>query len=129
MKFYRGNKGRVQCLVALFVCVGMLASVCIQVAAAPISQPVDQDPTTTSSIKITSASATLTSEGVRLEWRSRLDPDNLGFNILRSVGNAQVRVNREIIPGAVFLSNARTRAMDFRNYSWIDRAGQSGATY
>ena len=40
-----------------------------------------------------------------------------------------MRVNREIIPGAVFVANQRTRSSDNHLYSWFDRGGPANAAY
>src|ERR1051325_4457403 len=122
MKFYRGNKGRVQRLVALALCVGILTSLGVPVVAAPANSKFDQD-RINSNNKIVSATAIATAAGVRLEWRGNLDPDNLGFNIYRVAADARTRLNQNIIPGAVFVANAATQPTALRSYSWIDRDG------
>jgi hypothetical protein len=128
MKFYRSIKGWLPRLAALLVCAALLASLPLPLAAAPVAQIVDQTTITTAD-KITSASAIATPSGVVLQWRSNIDPANLGFNVYRLSAGARVRVNPEIIPGGVFFANARTAQSAPRIYSWIDRAGQAASVY
>jgi hypothetical protein len=128
MKFYRSNQGRLPRLAALLVCAALLASLPLPLAAAPVTRILDQAPITTTD-KITSASAVATAGGVVLQWRSNIDPANLGFNVYRLSGGTRVRVNREIIPGGVFFADARTAQSAPRIYSWIDREGQAASVY
>jgi hypothetical protein len=78
-----------------------------------------------------SASAFVTDAGVRLEWTSKFDLENLGFNIYRVQNGQRVRINREIIPGAVFAASEpdpRLR-LGSSSYGWIDSQGTVGAVY
>jgi hypothetical protein len=50
---------------------------------------------------------------VLLEWRTNSAADNLGFNVYRVKAGQRTRVNKEIIPGALFASSgpAQMRAV------------------
>ncbi len=51
---------------------------------------------------ILSARASAKTQGVLVEWRSKPDPNNLGFNLYRLQGEQRTRLNAEIIPGGIF---------------------------
>ncbi len=78
-----------------------------------------------------SADAFVADGGVRLEWSSKSDPDNLGFNIYRLQGGQRVRINREIIPGSVFAGMANDARLSRGNasYGWFDHRGTAAAVY
>ncbi|HBB87025.1 MAG TPA: hypothetical protein DC047_05370 [Blastocatellia bacterium] len=131
MKFYFGTKGLVQSLTALSLCLCLIVSVCVSARARAL-QPQPQDRTNLSQSqtgKLSAATALATTSGVIIRWRSNLDADNLGFNIYRLKAGSRVRVNREIIPGAVFVVNRLTRPSDSHSYSWFDPEGSANATY
>ncbi len=79
------------------------------------------------------AAATVTETGVRLEWTSKPDPDNLGFNIYRLQDGQRTRVNREIIPGSLFVSGAGASAdpiaLRSHSYGWFDSRGTAESVY
>lgn len=109
----------------------MIISVCVSALARALPpQPQDENNLSQPQAgKLSTATAVATNSGVIIKWRSTLDADNLGFNIYRLNAGARVRVNREIIPGAVFVANPRTRPSDSYSYSWFDRGGTANATY
>jgi len=78
-----------------------------------------------------SADAFVADGGVRLEWSSKSDPDNLGFNIYRLQNGQRVRINREIIPGSVFAATANDARLSRGNasYGWFDARGTAAAVY
>ncbi|MDQ1636727.1 MAG: hypothetical protein QOF62_66 [Pyrinomonadaceae bacterium] len=130
MKFYCRNRGLVQSLTALSLCAGLIVSLCAPVRASRTLLQIDQKTFGQQQAgKISAATAVATTSGVIIQWRSTLDPDNLGFNIYRMQAGARVRVNREIVLGAVFVANPRTRTSDSYSYSWFDRGGPANATY
>ncbi|HWN10687.1 MAG TPA: C25 family cysteine peptidase [Pyrinomonadaceae bacterium] len=79
------------------------------------------------------ASATVTETGVRLEWTSKPDTDNLGFNIYRLQDGQRTRINREIIPGSLFVAGARVLseaiALRSHSYGWFDARGTAESVY
>src|SRR5207237_3855291 len=105
MKFDPGNKGSVRSLAALSVCVGLFVSLCLPGGGSRMQAQSRQGEMTSSQSesRIFSATATATTSGVLLQWQSSLDADNLGFNVYRLKDGRRKRVNREIIPGAVFV--------------------------
>ncbi|MBC8032045.1 MAG: hypothetical protein H7Z16_18320 [Pyrinomonadaceae bacterium] len=88
-----------------------------------------------------SANAVATEAGVRIEWSSKFDIDNLGFNVYRLEQGKRIRINREIIPGSVFVapvsnprSNRPNAAAEFfsragYSYGWFDPAGTADSVY
>ena len=79
------------------------------------------------------ASATVTENGVRLEWISKRDPENLGFNIYRLKDGQRARLNREVIPGSLFLTNpkpsAAAIALRSHSHGWVDLRGTADTVY
>ena len=78
---------------------------------------------------LTSSSATATNAGVMLRWTTNSVPDNLGFNIYRLKGGQRTRVNREIIPGALFGPGTPAQRSAGYSYGWFDRGGSADSTY
>lgn len=64
-----------------------------------------------------------------LQWTTNATLDNLGFNVYRITNGRRTRVNREIIPGALFASRVPAQLRGGYSYSWFDRSGTSNATY
>jgi hypothetical protein len=108
----------------------MIISICVSTRARALhSQPQDKNFSSQQTGKLSNATAVATTSGVMIQWRSTLDADNLGFNIYRLTAEARVRVNREIIPGAVFVANRQTLPSDSHLYAWLDRGGSASAGY
>jgi hypothetical protein len=76
---------------------------------------VDFDPTPTA-VTFGSFSATRSSKGVHVRWRTASELHTLGFNLYREQHGKLVRLNRRLIPSA-FPDGARGHA-----YSWLDRS-------
>jgi hypothetical protein len=127
MKFRSVYLGSAQSLVALSVTLAVIVSAQSFAFAFPRSH--EQLAAAPLEFQLQSASATLTARGVLLAWRTNGSSDNLGFNIYRVEGELRTRVNREIIPGAVFSANVPGHARDGYSYSWLDPAGVAAATY
>jgi hypothetical protein len=87
-----------------------------------------QSSATQNELKITSATAIKTTDGVLLQWRTNSTTDNVGFNIYRVKDGKRTRANREIIPGAAF---GPPTAMMRGGYSfgWLDRSGTADSVY
>ena len=75
------------------------------------------------------ANTTVTPAGVLIQWRTNSPADNLGFNVYRLEAGQRVRINKEIIPGAVFAPDAPALLRGGYSYSWFDRGGSSSSTY
>jgi hypothetical protein len=83
-----------------------------------------------SEFRLIAASATTTTAGVVIQWRTNAAADNLGFNIYRLKDGQRTRVNHEIIPGAGFASaGAQALMRAGYSYSWFDRGGTADSTY
>jgi Peptidase family C25 len=75
------------------------------------------------------ARAVVTGSGVLVQWNSRFDPDNLGFNVYRLKGGDRTRLNGEVIGGDVFLGANHVELHPDHSYSWLDRGGTQDAVY
>ena len=139
MKFRSVRLGLARSLVALSVSLAVVLSshgFAFASLAKPAKSPaaksdVSQKQTDSSQneLRLTSATATATAGGVLLQWRTNSAADNLGFNVYRLQDGQRTRVNREIIPGAVFAPDARALLRGGYSYSWFDRGGTADSTY
>lgn len=67
--------------------------------------------------------------GVLLEWHTREEIRNLGFNIYREDAQGRRKVNPSLIAGgALFVRGGRPQH-SAKTYQWLDAAGSSAATY
>ncbi|HEV2828580.1 MAG TPA: hypothetical protein VGW76_13360, partial [Pyrinomonadaceae bacterium] len=80
-------------------------------------------------LQLISASATVTTAGILLQWRTNSVSDNLGFNVYRLRNGERTRANRELIPGSVFASGRPDLIRGGYSYSWFDHGGLPDATY
>jgi uncharacterized repeat protein (TIGR01451 family) len=69
------------------------------------------------------------SGGVLLEWRTREETRNLGFNIYREDAFGRQRVNPSIIAGAALFVRGGKPQHGAKTYRWIDPAGTAESTY
>ena len=67
--------------------------------------------------------------GVLLEWRTREETRNLGFNIYREDAFGRHRVNPSIIAGAALFVRGGKPQHGAKTYQWIDPAGTAESTY
>jgi len=140
MKFRSARLGSAQSLVALSVSLAVVlsthtfafGSLAKSGAILPAPKTVASQKQTDSSqseLRIISATATATADGVLLQWRTNSAADNLGFNVYRLRAGERTRVNKEIIPGAVFAPGALAQLPGGYSYSWFDRGGTADSTY
>jgi hypothetical protein len=135
MKFLFVRFGLAQSLVALVVSFALLVSAPILAFGSPrkSSSPVKSRTSTAdvspSELKLTSAKATAITGGVLLQWRTNSTPDNAGFNVYRVKDGQTTRVNREIIPGALFGPGPPALMRGGYSYSWFDRDGTANSVY
>ena len=80
-------------------------------------------------LTLTSTSATATKAGVLLRWSTNSVADNLGFNLYRVKDGQRTRVNKEIIPGALFALGTPALMRAGYSYAWFDRGGSADSTY
>jgi hypothetical protein len=143
MKFRSARLGLAQSLVALSVSLAVLLSSHVfafaSLAKSPIKYTVKAPATRTlanqnqtdsppSELRITSSIASASAEGVLVQWTTNAATDNLGFNVYRLKDGQRTRVNKEIIPGAIFAA-AQNKLRVGYSYSWFDRGGTTDATY
>lgn len=67
--------------------------------------------------------------GVLLEWRTREEIRNLGFNIYREDPLGRHRVNPSIIAGAALFVRGGKPQHGAKTYQWIDPAGTAESSY
>jgi CSLREA domain-containing protein len=65
--------------------------------------------------------------GVRLEWQTAFELDNLGFQIYRAEGGRLAPVNPSLVAGSALRSNAALTAG--QSYAWLDRDGGPDSRY
>jgi uncharacterized repeat protein (TIGR01451 family) len=68
-------------------------------------------------------------QGVLLEWRTREEIRNLGFNIYREDALGRHRVNPSIIAGAALFVRGAKPQHGAKTYQWIDSAGTAESSY
>ncbi len=75
-------------------------------------------------VELSSFAAMNVDDGVRLEWVTQSESDNLGFNVYRSgsSGGTYHRMNPELVPGA-------GTTMESHEYSYLDEEVEAGTTY
>jgi hypothetical protein len=135
MKFRSARLGSAQSLLALSVSLAVLLSTHTFAIASLAGSSKKTDPSqkqtdsSQSELRIISATATATAEGVLVQWRTNSAADNLGFNVYRLRARQRTRVNKEIIPGAVFAPGAQAQLRGGYSYSWFDRGGTADSTY
>ena len=140
MKSRSARLGSAQSLVALSVSVAVVLSTHTFAFASLANSGTKSLPTKSAAsqketaspqngLRLTSVSATATAEGVLLQWRTNSTSDNLGFNVYRLKDGQRTRVNREIIPGAVFGPSAAALLRGGYSYAWFDRGGTADSVY
>ncbi len=131
MKFRRCNTGPVRGFLALSVSLAVLASNCVFVFASFNKSNLHSSPApaqTRTPGGLLSASAVVTEAGVRVEWTSSFDANNLGFNVYRVRAGKRTLLNREIIPGAIFGPVSLNGSVP-GSYGWLDRNGTADSVY
>src|SRR5258706_6330023 len=76
-------------------------------------------------LTLSSASATLSRDGVFLQWHTSFELDYVGFNIYRAQNGQRSRANNSIIPGSVFAVGEGKPVTGGRSYQWLDREGKA----
>lgn len=132
MKFYSVRFGLARSLVALAVSFALLLSTFTLALASPSGHSnVAQKQTSASQneLQVTSVTATAAAAGVVVQWRTSSAADNVGFNVYRLKDGRRTRVNREMIPGALFAPGTPALMRGGYSYSWFDRGGTADSTY
>jgi len=132
MHFRLSNSGLFRGLLALSVSLAVVTSsytfalASLGTSISPVAPVQDGD-------ALLSADAVLTEAGVRIEWSSKFDSENLGFNVYRVRGGKRTRINREIIPGSVFSASPNDPQSALlhggQSYAWFDPAGTEDSVY
>jgi len=135
MRFRSARLGSAQSLVALSVSLAVLLSThtfafaSLAGSSTKSNSSQRQTESAQSGLRILSATATATAEGVLLQWSTNSAADNLGFNVYRFKAGQRTRVNKEIIPGAVFAPGALAQLGGGYSYSWFDCGGTTDSIY
>ncbi len=74
-------------------------------------------PTAVDSVDLT---ATAYQDGVRLEWKTGYETNNLGFNIYREENGQRTLINDSIVAGSALMAGAGTQINAGMHYSWWD---------
>jgi len=64
-------------------------------------------------------------EGVKLEWKTGYEINNLGFRLYREENGQRALVNKELIAGSALIAGAGTALTAGRAYSWADTGAAS----
>ena len=67
--------------------------------------------------------------GVLLEWKTREEIRNLGFNVYRLDGSGHLRLNPSIIAGSALLIRGGKPQHAAKTYQWFDPSGTLQSTY
>ena len=67
--------------------------------------------------------------GVLLEWKTREEIRNLGFNVYRLEGTSRQRLNPSIIAGSALLIRGGMPQHAAKTYQWVDPSGTPQSTY
>jgi hypothetical protein len=81
------------------------------------------------STRISQIKATAFSGGVLIEWRTAIEIDNLGFNIVRECDGQQEKINAGLIAGAALKLRPGSLGESSFSYAWFDRSGSADCTY
>ncbi len=98
-------------------------------ATRALGQNAGETPVNGSDGDLSYVKATARRGGVQVEWRSKADPNNLGFNLYRLQSGKSVRINTEVIPGAIFAGVNHITPPSAYGYSRLDPAGQADSIY
>ena len=135
MKCCSQRLGLARRLLAFSVSLAVVLSSYAFALASPKSQSETAEPkarqadSQTVELQLTSSSATTTKAGVLLRWSINAIADNLGFNVYRLKDGQRTRVNREMIPGALFAPGTPALRRGGYSFSWLDREGSASSTY
>ena len=67
--------------------------------------------------------------GILLEWKTRAEIRNLGFNVYRLDGSSRQRLNPSIIAGSALLIRGALPHHAAKTYQWFDPSGTPQSTY
>ena len=67
--------------------------------------------------------------GILLEWKTRAEIRNLGFNVYRLDGSSRQRLNPSIIAGSALLIRGALPQHAAKTYQWFDPSGTPQSTY
>lgn len=78
-------------------------------------------------VKLSSFTASQTNGGVRLNWETGYEVDNLGYNVYREDNGQRVLLNPSLIAGSAFIAGTPLTA-GF-SYHWFDPQGTADSLY
>ena len=77
-------------------------------------------------VRLSSFSATAHGDGVKLDWQTGYEADNLGFHVYREENGERIRLTPELVAGTALLAGSGTALTAGHSYSWWDAYSNSG---
>ena len=71
-------------------------------------------------VELIAFTATADAAGVRLQWQTGFEVDNLGFNLYREVAGERTLLNLQLVAGSALLVGLRRVLGAGESYSWLD---------
>jgi len=112
-------------LIALGLSVSVFAQQSVPLASARKSQAAESP----ASVKVVSATATVTQGGVLVEWRTSYELNTAGFYLYRESAGRRARVSESIVPGSALMLGDGVPLREGYGYSAFDPAGTPNAKY
>lgn len=81
------------------------------------------------SVRLVSLTATTDGASVILNWRTKEEVRNLGFNVYRDISGERTRLNTSLIAGSAVRTHMSLAQHSASAYQWVDDAPVPGATY
>jgi uncharacterized repeat protein (TIGR01451 family) len=85
--------------------------------------------TAPTAVKLTTFAATLKDDSVVLEWRTKEEIRNLGFNLYREINGQYTKLNKSLIAGAALRMHSGMAQHTGSAYTWLDEHPVAGARY
>ena len=80
-------------------------------------------------VRLNGFTATTRDDGVRLEWRSGFEVNNLGYNLYRYQGGQRTRVTPSLIAGSALIRKGGRELASGFSYGWFDSQGTVETQY
>jgi len=80
-------------------------------------------------VRLTGFTATTRDDGVKLEWRSGFEADNLGYVLYRYQDGQRTRVTPSLIAGSSLIRKQGSELASGFSYGWFDPQGAVGTQY
>jgi hypothetical protein len=80
-------------------------------------------------VRLTGFTATTRDDGVKLEWKSGFEVDNLGYNLYRYQDGRRTRVTPSLIAGSSLIRKGGRELASGFSYGWFDNQGTVATQY